>query len=248
MALYAISFSPTGGTAKCAALLAAGLGDAQTMDITVRCAPCDFSGNDICIVAVPSYAGRVPAAALPRLRSLSGNGARAIAMVVFGNRAADDALLELKNELDALGFVTVAGVEAVAEHSIVRLFGAGRPNAEDASELLTYGENIREKLLAGETGVELPGNDPYKPYGSSPMKPTAGDGCDGCGICAKECPVGAIDPASPQGVNTGICISCMRCISRCPKSVRGLPQEALDAAATRMAAVCGGHKPNKLYL
>lgn len=248
MALYAISFSPTGGTARCAALLCAGLGNAQTVDITVRSEPHVFSADDICVVAVPSYAGRVPAAALPRLHTLRGNGARAVAMVVFGNRAVDDALLELRNELDALGFVTVAGVEAVAEHSIVRIFGAGRPDADDAVELLAYGKKIREKLLTGAAVLELPGNFPYKPYGSSPMKPTAGNGCDACGLCAKECPVGAIDPAAPQGVDAEICISCMRCISLCPKSARGLPQEALDAAATRMAAVCGGHKPNKLYL
>lgn len=248
MALYAISFSPTGGTARCAALLCTGLGNAQTVDITVRSDPYVFSADDVCIVAVPSYAGRVPAAALPRLRTLRGNGARAVAMVVFGNRAVDDALLELKNELDALGFVTIAGVEAVAEHSIVRIFGAGRPDADDAAELLAYGEKIREKLLTGAAVLELPGNFPYKPYGSSPMKPTAGNGCDACGLCAKECPAGAIDPAAPQSVDAEICISCMRCISLCPKSARGLPQEALDAAATRMAAVCGGHKPNKLYL
>lgn len=248
MALYSIFFSPTGGTKKCADLLAAGLGSAVCIDITVHEAAQTFCADDVCIVAVPSYAGRVPAIAAARLRALCGNGAKAVAMVVFGNRAIDDTLLELKNELDAAGFVTIAGVEAVAEHSIVRLFGAGRPDADDAAELLSFAGKIREKLSGGAIGVEVPGNFPYKPYGSSPMKPTGGEACDNCGLCVKECPVGAINPTSPKDVNASVCISCMRCISVCPAGARGLPREALDAAAVRMASVCGGHKSNALYL
>ena len=248
MALYSISFSPTGGTRKCADLLGAGLGTAQTIDITVRGSAETFCADDLCIVAVPSYAGRVPAIATERLRQFRGNGAKAIAVVAFGNRAIDDTLLELKNELIAVGFVTIAGVEAVTEHSIVRIFGAGRPDADDAAELLSFAEKIKEKLSGDAADVEVPGNFPYKPYGSSPMKPTGGDACDSCGQCATECPVGAIDPAAPKAVDAAVCISCMRCISVCPIGARGLPQEALDAAAERMEAVCGGHKNNALYL
>ena len=248
MALYSIFFSPTGGTKKCTDLLLAGLGSATCIDITVHAAAAAFSPEDVCVVAVPSYAGRVPAIASERLRQLQGNGAKAIAVVAFGNRAIDDTLLELKNELEAVGFVTVAGVEAVTEHSVVRIFGAGRPDADDAAELLSYAEKIKEKLATGKTALDVPGNFPYKPYGSNPMKPTGGDTCDSCSQCAKECPVGAIDPSAPKGVDTAVCISCMRCIRICPIGARGLPQEALEAAAGRMAAVCGGHKQNALYL
>ena len=248
MALYCVCFSPTGGTKKCADLLSAGLGSARHIDITVHSAPQAFCADDICVVAVPSYGGRVPAIATERLRTFRGNGAKAIAMVVFGNRAVDDALLELKNELDAVGFVTVAGVEAVTEHSIVRSFGAGRPDDDDAAELLSFAEKIRKKLSGGETGVEMPGNFPYKPYGANPLKPTGSENCDNCGLCAKECPVGAIDPAMLKAVDAAACISCMRCVTLCPIGARGVPQDALEAAAGRMAAVCGGHKNNALYL
>lgn len=248
MALYCICFSPTGGTRKCAGLLSEGLGSARCIDITVHSTAREFYADDVCIVAVPSYAGRVPAIAAQRLRAFRGNGAKAVAMVVFGNRAIDDTLLELKNELNAAGFVTIAGVEAVTEHSIVRSFGAGRPDADDTAELLSFAERIKEKLSRGAADVEVPGNYPYKPYGSSPMKPTGGETCDSCGRCAEECPVGAINPAAPQGVDASVCIICMRCISLCPIGARSLPQDALNAAAARMAAVCGGHKNNALYL
>ena len=67
MSVYSISFSPTGGTKKVADRLAAGLGgEFQSLDLTSpgteHAAP-SFHAGDICVVAVPSYGGRVPAAA-----------------------------------------------------------------------------------------------------------------------------------------------------------------------------------------
>ena len=49
--------------------------------------------EDICIVAVPSFGGRVPAIAAERLERIRANGAMAILVVVYGNRAYDDTLL-----------------------------------------------------------------------------------------------------------------------------------------------------------
>lgn len=43
--------------------------------------------EDICVVAVPSFGGRVPAIAAERLERIRANGAMAILVVVYGNRA-----------------------------------------------------------------------------------------------------------------------------------------------------------------
>ena len=41
--------------------------------------------------------------------------------------------------------------------------------------------------------------------------------CNHCGLCAKKCPVGAIDPQNPQNTDKDLCISCMRCVAICPQ-------------------------------
>ncbi len=64
----------------------------------------------------------VPAAAVARMKRLNGHGANAVAVVVYGNRAYDDTLLELTETAEKAGFKCMAAVTAVAEHSIMRQF------------------------------------------------------------------------------------------------------------------------------
>lgn len=76
MSVYKITFSPTGGTEKAAACLAATFGqDIQSIDLTDPAADYGriiLSPDDICITAVPSFGGRVPAAAASRLAKIQG--------------------------------------------------------------------------------------------------------------------------------------------------------------------------------
>ena len=43
------------------------------------------------------------------------------------------------------------------------------------------------------------------------------DGCTGCGLCLKDCPVGAIVKVNGRPFWTFRCESCMKCISSCPE-------------------------------
>lgn len=79
MKLYAIFFSPTGGTRKvCQLLTSAWQQPAEEVDLSDSRR--DFSAisltaEDICVVAVPSFGGRVPPVAAQRLGKIQGGGA-----------------------------------------------------------------------------------------------------------------------------------------------------------------------------
>jgi len=253
MTTYEILFSPTGGTMKTANLLTKEFSsEVRVVDLMDRKA--DFSAipftpEDLCIVAVPSFGGRVPLPAVKRISRMQGNGAKAILMAVFGNRAIDDTLLELKEVLTQAGFRPLAALEAVAQHSIMPQFGTGRPDNRDHRELMSFAQQIKEKM-AEESAEELyiPGSFPYRPYNGIPMKPKADHGCVRCGHCARHCPVGAIPLEEPNRTNTQVCISCMACTAFCPQRARKVSPLVLLPAGLAMRKSCGGRKPNKLYL
>lgn len=251
MKLYIIYFSPTGGTKKCADLLAESLGMPVTdVDVTVSgdSLP-SLTPADAVVLAVPSFGGRVPAVAAQRLQALQGNGARAVLLCVYGNRAYEDTLVELQDLAEKAGFRVIAGAAAVAEHSIVRQYGAGRPDAADARQLAAFGAKISEKLKTGmDTVPSLPGNRPYKTAGSTGPVPKPTKACTFCGQCAKECPVQAIAPHDPRRVNSDACISCMRCVAICPQEARKVSCDTLNTISLALKNVCSTPKENELFL
>ena len=64
---------------------------------------------------------------------MKGNQARAVLVCVYGNRAYEDTLIELKDVADKAGFVPAAAVATIAEHSIMHKFAAGRPDGQQKS-------------------------------------------------------------------------------------------------------------------
>lgn len=251
MGFYSIHFSPTGGTRKVADILTEGIGGGfEQIDLCSDIENIEYNETDICLVSVPSYGGRVPATAIERLKKITGNGAKAVLSCVYGNRAWEDTLTELQDTLVEQGFICVAALAAVAEHSIFRQFATGRPDADDKAELMGMSAKIQERLNADFTGpLSLEGSHgTYKVFGGSPLKPLANEMCSRCGLCARECPVCAIDIENPQNTDSEKCISCMRCISICPKKARSVDPTLLNAVSERISPHLVGRKGNHLFL
>lgn len=253
MKLYDIVFSPTGGTKKVADYLITALeGDVTTVDLTDSNQNFDvvsLAKEDVAVISVPSYGGRVPAVAVERLGMVHGNGAKAILVCVYGNRAYEDTLVELEDATKQSGFQVIAAVAAIAEHSIARQFAAGRPDAQDASLLSDFAKQIQHKLSAADTSEPaIPGNRPYKKAGGAGMVPKATKECTKCGVCAAQCPVQAIDKEEPKKVDEKACISCMRCVTVCPQGARKLNSAMLSAASLMLKKVCSERKECELFL
>ena len=210
--------------------------------------PAHIHEDDLAVIALPVFAGRVPALAVERLRMVNPHGAKCVVVAVYGNRAYDDALLEMQDVATEMGFRVIAAVGAVAEHSIIRKYGKGRPDADDEQTLRRFAADIMKKAEGTDcTMPELPGNRPYKKGGKVPH-PKGRRGCNRCGLCARQCPADAIPLSDPKTVDTAKCISCMKCVSVCPTRVRSIGAVMKFLATQGLKKVCATRKENELYI
>lgn len=254
MRVYNVFFSPTGGTKKAADELVSAW-DKEITEIDLikekdKIRTTEFSADDVVFVSVPSFGGRIPSVIPELFERVSGNKARTVMAAVYGNRAYEDTLIELKNVLEKADFTCIAAVACNAEHSIMHQYGAERPDAQDIKDLRGFSAKIKDSIENGtySGSVNVPGTFPYREYGGVPMKPKAGKNCTACGICAAECPVNAIPSDNPSFTDKNKCISCMHCISVCPVQARSLNKLMVSAGAVAMKKLFAERKGNELFL
>ncbi len=213
----------------------------ENVDFTLpdaRRSPASFTPQDLVVAGIPVYAGRVPNVLLKYLNTIEGNGALAVAVVVYGNRHYDDALMEWRDILESRGFNVIAAGAFVGEHSFSRILGQNRPDQQDLSRVAEFAGLIYQKLSDSQKAMEtvsVPGNKPYQPYyrpkdkdgnPASILKvvPKTSDDCIHCGLCVSLCPMGSID-ADDESRITGICIKCCACIKNCPVEAKYFDDE-----------------------
>lgn len=250
-----VVFSPTGGTQKAADAVTEIWGK-QVDRIDLTDAGEDFSKvvfeeGDVVLAAVPSYGGRVPELAVKRLGQIQGGRARCVIVCVYGNRAYEDTLAELQDVAEKCDFRVMAAISAVAEHSIMHQYAAGRPDEQDVTELHEFSKKILKKLKEDGTAssqLKIPGDRPYKKEAGVGLVPKADKKCTGCGLCVRDCPAQAISKDNIKSADAKKCISCMRCVVRCPESARKVNSAMVSAAALVMKKACSVKKGNELFL
>jgi len=258
-----VCFSPTGTSKAVAEAIARGLAaaTAETIDITTPAArniPLRLSGNDLLIMAVPVYMGRVPALLDQWLDTLRADNTPAVCVAVYGNRAYEDALLELSDRLGARGCVTVAAAAYIGEHSFSseeRPVAMGRPDAEDLAHAEEFGRQIRQKLNGANSIEELPkpAIPGQRPYGGRTILwdvdfIAVNDDCTRCGLCAEVCPVSAVAPDDSSRIDQQACITCCACIKRCPQHARVMKSGPVMEASKRLNTLFGEPKRPECFL
>jgi len=240
--VYAAYFSATGTTEKMVNAIASKLADkfgvaVEKFDFTlpgVRKEVKEFEADALVVFGTPVIAGRVPNVLLKYLATVKGNGAAAVPVVLYGNRNFDDALIELRDILEADGFKPAAAAAFIGEHSFSKILAANRPDAQDMAIADEFAEKVASKLEAIDEvteiiavdGVEKPYRGYYQPRDRKgnpvnilKVKPLTNDNCVSCGLCASVCPMGSINPENFKEV-TGICIKCCACVKKCPMGAK----------------------------
>ena len=182
-----------------------------------------IDADSLIIVGVPVYAGRVPALCAKMLSNLKGKRTPAVVVAVYGNREYDDALLELKNIMEAANFIVLGAGSFIARHSIFPAVAGTRPDEADRKIIARFSERCAELLHADaleNSSIVVNGKFPYQKAKNIPLKPTTNKKCNHCGACVTICPANAIPEASPNQTDNSRCISCTACIHVCPQQAR----------------------------
>jgi len=260
-----VYFSPTGTTRAIIQGIAHGmkcLGNAEFIDITkpvARKQPLQTSEKELLVVAVPVYMGRVPALLTAWFRAIQAHRTPAACVVVYGNRAYDDALLELRDLLTTSGCIPVACAAYIGEHSFhsaeLPAASQGRPDLSDLDHAAMFGRRIAEELRAVPSvnhlpEIQIPGHYPYG--GVTELWHidfiAISDACTQCGICAERCPTGAVDSGNSVLVDINKCTLCCACIKNCPQNAKTMKPGLMEDAANRVHELFRERKEPEFYL
>lgn len=250
-----IDFSPAGTTKKITGRIAAQFSKKREeyhllQKEIVR--PMVCQKEDLVVIGMPVYAGRIPQVCVPSLQNLKGNQTPAIVVVVYGNREYEDALVELYDRMKEQGFLVIGAAAFVAQHSIFPNVANGRPDEEDKKKIDLFSENCIRKLEQFSadtwTPLNIRGNRPYREIGEVELKPEGNKLCNFCGSCVHICPIHAINRDNPRITDKKKCISCTACIQVCPTGSRKFRGLVYQMAQVMFWKKCARRKEPEWFL
>lgn len=228
--LSKIYFSPSGTTAKIVNEIAKTFPMMrENYDLLSFDEEKTFS-NELVIIGVPVFDGRIPKIARERLSKIKGDNTKAIAVLNYGNMDYGDALLELSELLKENKFDLVGVATTVSQHSQFSEVGKNRPDERDLKKIKKFSEKIKDKLESGKTNeLFFSGTKPYHNY----VKPEFSINCDEeictyCNDCVYTCPEDAITENNPTMTDLDSCTRCSTCINVCSENARSFCGEIYD--------------------
>jgi ferredoxin len=234
---------------------------AEPLDLTppeARTRQFEELGDELVIIGAPVYGGRIPSEAVRRLRRLKANETPAAIVVVYGNRAYEDALLELRDLVTQLGCRPVAAGAFIGEHSYstqTTPIAYGRPDAQDLAQALEFGELVQRQMgesstIYQTTPLRVPGSFPYRewtpPSGIAPITDEAL--CTRCETCAHICPIAAIAIGDVVATDLTSCILCSACVKSCPTGARAWEHARIARSREWLSTNCRERKAPEMYL
>lgn len=268
--IYAVYFSPTGGTKKIVYALANNLSASlpaktEYIDLTIfenRKKVYKFDQNSLVLLATPVYAGRIPNKLLPDLeKCMQGNHTPVIPICVYGNRNYDETLRELLLLSENLGFIPIGAATMISQHAFSRMLAKDRPDTSDLQELEHFSIKISTHIQTDERPVALnyDRTTPIGPY-YTPLKAdlspahflkakpvTDMQKCNACGICVTKCPMASISAENASEIS-GICIKCQACIQCCPAHAKSFTDEDFLSHVQMLEATYTKPKKPEFYL
>jgi ferredoxin len=255
--LHLIYFSPTGTSRSIGRAVSSGFEgyEIREYDLTRPDSYLDMRILDgLAVFAFPVYGGRMQKDALERMQELTGHEVPAVLAVVYGNRAFEDALVELRDVVSQRGFVPFAGAAFIGEHSYADAehpIALGRPDEADLADAKKFGKQAFMKVFMDDTSVpEMAGNVPYKDTMlAKGATPKTNESCIACGACVKVCPTKAIKISDGKSVSNGDkCIMCMACAKKCAKDSRYIDVPVLLERIEMLVNNCAERKSPSIFI
>ena len=194
----AVFFSPSETTKKVVSQIANNFNDENVVcDLLYFNDEKKFESDDIIVVGMPVFAGRIPKTARDRLSKLTGDNTKAIAVVNYGNA----------HVTDENGFDVIAAASTISHHSIFDGVAIGRPDESDIEKINEFAQKCIEKIENGDSlESDIPGNRPYVDYKQLPFVVSCDESkCVFCLECVGVCPEKAIPDDDPADVDLDLC-------------------------------------------